>query len=363
MAITVTSLTVLGTAVPWKFGGTTVNAGTANTLASFNSKYCDGSAAQLAPTSTVNLNFVFGQQHVTPSGETGPTLLSVTPGQFVILQYNSGTVQTQSASAGNSPPTGSPTSTLVPLPGGGTDAQGYVMPTNVIKGYRGINVNGTCNTSGTTVTLTAGNTSNAMIGLPVWINNALFTVASIQSSTQLTLTATAGTQTGVSFFFYSATTGIGGLVGGFVDSGNNLLSTFDWQSYGGTSSANSFITLIAPANAAQLSLGINDSILRDNTGSFSMTAIQLDTASGPPMVIGGVAPFKHFPNGLPNPCTAFIADSYAPFSGLVWLETYPTWQNPAVASLLAPLAFGQIFPRGGQNSGGNPPGVGQIFPA
>ncbi|HXX18197.1 MAG TPA: hypothetical protein VEJ46_02240 [Candidatus Acidoferrum sp.] len=65
---------------------------------------------------------------------------------------------------------------------------------------------GTVNTSGTSVTWVSGQRDNGdfvswLAGQTITINGAGYTVASVQSSSALTLTASAGTQTGVSFSF------------------------------------------------------------------------------------------------------------------------------------------------------------------
>jgi len=362
MAITVTSKTVNGTDCPWKFGGS-ASSGAANALVAYNQGYNDGSNAG-GGSGSLNSAYRYGQQHVSPSGETGPATVNVTAGQRIILIYNSGTVATQGSGAGNSTPAGSVTTTLTPQPGGETDSGGYTLPTNVIVGFKGYNGNGTVNTAGTAVTKTAGTAFDpSMAGGTIWINNAAFTVASVQSTTTLTLSATAGTQSGVGFFFYSATTSIGGLVGAFVDGSDNILSTFDWKSYGGTTSTGSSIELLAPTGATKLSLGINDTILRDNTGSFSLTVVQMD---GTFDWFGDEGFFKQYPVGISAPAglrdqTALGTPHAINIKQLVFLATYWIPQMTAGSKLIKDYT-GQQFPHGGQNSGGTPPGYGQNFP-
>jgi len=231
MGITVTALTVLGTACPWKLGTSTDNPnGSTTALVAHNSGNADATAAA-GGTGTQNSAFRYGRSH-TNASETGPTTLAVTPFQTIVLQFNGGTVATGASGAGNSPPAGSTTTTLTPAPGSETTGDGYVQPSNMVLGWRQININGTVNTSGTAVTWVSGGTFDGrMTGQPIWINNALFLVSKVNSSTSLTLSATAGTQTGVAFFVYSATNSIGGLVGAFTDGSGNVLSTFDWSSF------------------------------------------------------------------------------------------------------------------------------------
>src|SRR5271157_5062180 len=176
MAITITSLTVLGTACPWKFGAAADNPGSHNALVPYNSSYHDSSAAG-GGTGSANSAYRYGQSH---AGDTGPTTLAVVPNQFINLQYVSGTVATQGASAGNSTPYGSLTTTLTPAPGSETDSGGYTMPTNDISGFKQFNGNGTVNTSTTTVTYVSGTAFNtAMIGGIIWIANVAYAITAM----------------------------------------------------------------------------------------------------------------------------------------------------------------------------------------
>jgi hypothetical protein len=80
---------------------------------------------------------------------------------------------------------------------------------------------GTVNTSGTAVTWESGSqfvTGSAWVGLTITINGVPYVVASVSSATSLTLTATAGTQTGVA---YSAgAVSVGCVIGYNVTSGS-----------------------------------------------------------------------------------------------------------------------------------------------
>lgn len=353
MSIVVTNLTVLGTAAPWKFGGS-ASSGPASSLVAYGNGFNDGSNAA-GGTAGQNSAYRYGQQHVSPGGETGPTTLAVTPLHTLFLQYLSGTVATQGGGAGNSPPTGSPTTTLTPTGVGETDSSGYTMPTNVITGFRGININGTVNTSGTAVTWVSGNKfDTGMAGLPIWINNTQFTVSIVTSPTTLTLTATAGTLTGVGYFFYSARTNVGGLVGAFTDASGIIISTFDWASWGGTSAANSYVAFVVPPGAAFLSLGINDTILRDNTGSFSMTAYDLDCE----VYVGDATSPNRYPVGIQS--AGMGGDQYK--STVYMQPSFVPLYDTSPLGLLSGYA-GQLWPHGAQNTGGVPPGTaGQNFP-
>lgn len=66
-------------------------------------------------------------------------------------------------------------------------------------GFNGPGV-GTVNTSGTGVTWVSGTQfSNSWAGLAIIINNMMYTITSVNSATSITLSSTAGTQTGVSY--------------------------------------------------------------------------------------------------------------------------------------------------------------------
>jgi hypothetical protein len=73
-----------------------------------------------------------------------------------------------------------------------------------------------------------------------------------------------------------------------------------------------FISLIVPAGAAFLSLGILDSALDDNTGSFSTTVFEMDDYG----FAGDNTFFMHAPLGFTS--NAFLGDQTA-YKSLVWL--------------------------------------------
>jgi hypothetical protein len=78
------------------------------------------------------------------------------------------------------------------------------------------NGEGTVNTAGTAVTWVSGTQFDAsMVGNPFVINSVTYTVATVNSATSITLTASAGTQTGVA---YNATTPVTARTGAFLGS-------------------------------------------------------------------------------------------------------------------------------------------------
>lgn len=209
------TVTVLGTARPWNFFGNGVNnPGAANTNVGMNAGFNDGSNA--GGVTGQNVNFRFGQQHVSPAGETAPSILfGYQAGDTIVLTYTSGTVATQAGGAGNSTPAGS--ASTIPATPTTTDNNGYVYPSDYITG---------------------------------------------------------------------CTTTIGGLLGAFTDDNDNIISLWDWKSSGGTATPGSSITLVVPVGATRLSLGIHDTILRDNTGSFTMTLSTTITGAGAGVAAG-----------------------------------------------------------------------------
>ena len=409
MALATYSLNVAGTARPWAIGTSAANNGPSATLEPYNTHFCDGSGTGSA---AQNAAYLYGKNHGSGS-ETAPTTLSVTPGQVIFLKYISGTINTQGSGATSCGPAGVATTGLTPLPVGESDND--TMPTNVIPGSSGVNGNGTVNTSGTAVTWVSGTKFiGAMQGFPLWINNVQFTISTVNSPTSITLSATAGTNTGVNYFYWGARTNIGGLVGAFTDNSGNIVGTpFDWASYGGvnpagaftltsvsvsngfyqgtitggasnafagfwftvagfTNAANngtffctsssgsaltllnvdsqtethaataqqiSFITLRVPTGATTLSLGINDTDLHDNTGSFSFTAIVPDALGW----AGDVDPFAHYPMGPLCLSSAFGGDQ-PKLRPSELLGTAFVGQMSAASKLID--SVGQLFPRG-----------------
>ena len=411
------SLSIAGTACPWKLGSGSANInGSSGILVPYNTANWDGAAAA-GGSAGQNAAYVYGKLH-THAGETSPTTLSVTPGQIIFLEYVSGTVNTGAGSAG---PAGAATTGVSPYPAGGDDNE--TLPTNVIKGYTGINATGTVNTSGTAVTWASGTKfTGAMISNPIWINNVAYTISTINSPTSITLTATAGTQTGVAYLYWGAKTSIGGLIGAFTDASGDVITNFDWASFGGvtppsaitltavfangggyatysgsfsaggtnlyegywftitgfanpqnngtfycignnTATVNLFnpdsigethagsaqlisgITLRVPAGATTLSLGINDTQLYDNTGSFNLTAVVMDAVGW----VHDINPFVQAPVG---PLAAICGDLWqgdqsSHLKGIGYtLAPAGIAQMPPAQKHLLKDTVGQLYPKG-----------------
>lgn len=163
-----------------------------------------------------------------------------------------------------------------------------------------------------------------------------------------------------------STTKIGGLCGCFTDSGGNVIanSFWDWKSKGGTSSANSFITLVVPAGATFLSMGIIDTILRDNTGSFTMNTVVVDGLfvgidGG---WFGDTSYFVQYPSGQASPGALRDQTSLLGTNLKQTVLLATDWMPQTVIGAGLNGRFGQLFPHGGQQAGNSPAGAGQNFP-
>lgn len=388
MSITVTSVTVDGRAYPWGFQGAT-SAGPTSAYVAYGHGYNDGSSTTSHP--VANASYRYGRQHAN-AGETGPATVTVTPYQYVVILYSSGTVSTNTTGGVSCTPAGATGTTLSPMPVDGTDAAGYTLPTNVVNpipasGITGCNSfnpsGGTCSTVSTIATRITGSAFDSkMQGGTLWLYNvtaataAAFRITAVgPTASTLTTATTMGTQAGVAFFYSAAKTNIGGLVGAFLDNTGAVVSTWDWAACGGTSATGSSIGLIVPPTATTLSMGINDTILSDNGGSYALTVTQMDSdylsltgADNTSGYGGSTNYFMQWPVGQAYP--GAIKD-YATFSAgstttnmkqTVFMSRYNVPQVPIGVSLIATYV-GQLFPRGAQNWGGNPAGTfGQNFP-
>jgi len=77
----------------------------------------------------------------------------------------------------------------------------FLNPDTYQNGELGGQLNGQVTTNGTAVSLSSGsNFQSSMVGNPIMINGVVYTVATVTSGTALTLTASAGTQTGASYY-------------------------------------------------------------------------------------------------------------------------------------------------------------------
>jgi hypothetical protein len=416
MAIITSSLSVDGRSAPWKVGTLSANiSGSTGVLEPYNTPFYDGSQTA-GGAAGQNSAFPYGKSHG-DAGEQLPITLAVTPGQIVILQYTGGTVNTQGSGATSCGPAGAATTGVTPYPAGGCDNETF--PTNVIPGYTGINKTGTVNTSGTAVTWASGDKFvSGMVGGVLWINNVAFVISAVssQNNTAITVATTAGTQTGVTYYFWGASTSIGGLVGAFTDSSGNIVKTLDWSSFKGINPAGAFtLTSVAvsgqfaqyngtitnggsnlfagyfftitgftnalnngmflctsnstasvtvvntnaiaethagsaqqlswvgfrvPSNAAFLSLGNNDTVLSDNTGSHAITAVQLDTT----MWSGSSDPFLKGPFGGCPISPAFMPDAQPNLKTTVAISCVALWLHST--NPFAKYFSGQLYPQG-----------------
>jgi hypothetical protein len=91
-----------------------------------------------------------------------------------------------------------------------------------------LKVSGTCNTSGTTVTLLSGEANTTWPGNTIVINSVTYTIATIVTSTQITLTTSAGTQSSVAYSFSRVGFGVSvSALATHVNISGNLIGLFD----------------------------------------------------------------------------------------------------------------------------------------
>jgi hypothetical protein len=130
------------------------------------------------------------------------------------------------------------------------------------------------------------------------------------------------------------------------------------ESHAATMTPFTGIVLRVPAGATKLSLGIADTDLHDNTGSYTLQATVMDKTSLYEWN-GSIPPFMRFPSfGITSPSA--IYDHTSGLTASPWMTPRASFQDPN--SPLAKPFTGQIFPRGAQGTGGNAAGVGQNFP-
>jgi hypothetical protein len=157
---------------------------------------------------------------------------------------------------------------------------------------------GTCNTSGTSVTWASGfNWLGASTG-PICINGQLYTIASVNSPTSITLTTSAGTQTGVKYT----------VPGGGVD--GNLIQFQELHKNSGL-----FIT---PAGASKLTGGTVESSFHLK---IDFTALGIDDLQEAWLTL---APPLTYDSGTTNP--AMVAFSQSNFQMVItnWTTTDPS---------------------------------------
>jgi hypothetical protein len=84
-------------------------------------------------------------------------------------------------------------------------APGWLYALNIINDIASATYTGTVNTSGTTVTWASGMHFQLWwaAGSQISINGTMYTILSVTSATSITLTTSAGTQTGVPYAFSS----------------------------------------------------------------------------------------------------------------------------------------------------------------
>lgn len=352
-----TSVTLLGTATPWRFSGSGVNnPGTPNTVVAFASGFNDGTDEN-SNHGGQNTSFRFGRLHT--SGDTAPQTISCSPNVVAILQWNSGTIATQASGAGNNGPSGSFTATESSLGPNETDGSGYNFPSNYISGSSS-RIGGIC---GCFV-----NSTDDIIAGSLWDFDSHAVVG-----TFLALTSVANASGGSTVYTGTITGGGSNAFAGLrvVISGFGLSSGVNNGTFYCTASTATTLTLSnasgvaetkngqagllntaviygpADATTAKLSIGINDSTLSDNTGSFALTVAIFESNSQSVTGDGGTSGFPRFPIGIMSATDAnYIFNPNSSYLSDVFMQvlSMPFWDNGTLSILRS--SIGQIFPTG-----------------
>jgi hypothetical protein len=145
----------------------------------------------------------------------------------------------------------------------------------------------------------------------------------------------------------------------------NTVNSQTLDTHAGMANAQS-ISLVAPVGAAFLSMGIMDTLLEDNTGSFVTSVAMLESggfggytgASGSP----DTTLESRYPVGIC--CCGFEPDHDVHLTFTVYMAcTFVPLVNDLSPNGLMKSYIGQLFPHGAQNTGGAPSGsLGQNFP-
>jgi hypothetical protein len=364
-----TTQTVNGVMRPWNFAAIPANTGAPGTHVGYNVNFTDGSAAGGSPGQ--NTSYAYGAFH-THAGETGPLTVAVTPGAEVTLVYTSGTVVSGSTAFGphgdNTAPPLFPTVDYA-------DPNGVVYPSDCMPTAKSLNgANPTMGRGGLCGCFT--DSSGNVITNSFWSWTAIGVALPNAGFPSDKITSVAATPGGGVSTTYSGTFTSGGsnafanqfiLVVGFTNAQNNGLF---WCTASTTSSLtllNPFavaetknctlvvgaaIQMIVPAGAAFISMGINDTQLWDNTGSFTLSTWITETSDEQ----GDTSYVKRFPYGITSP--AQLAD----LIGNGYFVPFFAVPMDTTANGLMKSYVGQLWPHGAQNYGGAPAGSnGQNF--
>lgn len=371
MAITQTTLTVLPTARPWNFAAIAAHAGAASSEVGYNVNFTDGSSA--GGTGTENQSFAYGQQH-TNGAETAPHTVACSPGDRFIIAYTSGTAKWFSSGTLYGPEGDISEAAVVSPSIDYTDSDGYVQPTDCMpKAHNIAKANPTTGTVGLCGVFTDSG-GNAIDGsFWDWKNlrmpSTVFALNSVAThsgaTTVYTGTITGGGSNAFAGFYF--------VVVGFSTAANNgtfvctasSATTLTLSNGAGaaetksaTAALRNTIILTAPANAAFLSIGIDDGLLHDNGGTgFTITVTNLSSVSA--YMASGTSTNTAFPRvPVGMLCTGDEGAIKPSYLSNVWVgQVLLPLYNTDVKGLLR-SNVGQLFPRGAALSGSS----GQNFP-
>lgn len=356
-----------GTTTPWRFSGNGIdNPGSPNTVVAFASGYTDGSTDNPSH-SGQNTSYKFGRLHTTGGGATAPQEIACTPNDVVIVQWNSGLIATQASGAGNNGPSGSFLAAESSLGPNETDGAGYVFPSNYILGSTS-RIGGIC---GCFV-----DSNNDVIAGSFWdfdshaVVGTVFALTSVAAGTGVytgTITggasnAFAGLRVVISGF--GASNGVNNGTFYCTASSATTLTLTNSSSVAETKNGQAGLLTTAviygpsSASTAKVSMGVNDSTLSDNTGTFALTVTIFESNSLSVTGDGGSSGFQRFPIGVLS-CTDMYYgfNPNASYLANIFLQVlmFPFWDNGSTSILRS--SVGQLFP-----TGADIPAPGQVFP-
>lgn len=368
-----TTVTINGTQRPWNFAAISPASGTPGAHLGYNVNFTDGTAA--GGSVGQNTSYAYGGHHTT-AGETGPTTIACTPGALVTLIYNSGTVVAAGGAGAYGPHGDNTTPPLFPTADYG-DPAGLCYPTDCMpasKSLVGANpsigrgglLGCFTDSSGNIITNSFWNWQNAVgVAYP----NAGFPTngfTSVAASSGVTAVYSGTFTVGGSNFFQGQFV----LCTGFTNAVNNGLFMCTASTTTSLTLANAqavaetktvgcvvgaAIQMIAPPGSAFISIGINDTQLNDNTGSFSIGVWVMEVADQ----LGDTSYFPRYPYGI---CHASLLADVLGSSKDGWFVPYVTPPLDLTTYGLMQGYVGQLWPHGAQYYGGAPAGSnGQLF--
>jgi hypothetical protein len=367
---TFSTVTVNGTQRPWNFDAIAAASGTPGAHLGYNVNFTDGTAA--GGSAGQNTSYAYGGHHTT-AGETAPTTVAVTPGSLVTLVYEAGTVNSGSTSFG---PHGDNTSPpLFPTADYG-DPAGLCYPTDCMPAAKSLNgANPVIGRGGLCGCFTDGSGNVIANSFWNWLPVGVIYPNAGFPTNQITSVVASSGSTAV----YNGVFTLGGsnffagqfvYITGFTNAVNNGLFFCTTSTTGSLTLTNpnaiaetknvsvvigAAMMLIVPPGASFISIGIDDTQLFDNTGSFTMGVWVMQDAD----LQGDTSYPTRYPYGISQ--SGLLADAIG--------GGYKAWFVPFIGpptdtglNGFMKAYVGQLWPHGAQNYGGAPAGSnGQNF--